>query len=410
MTKNSGLAELGQEFLRKVETLAHRVEPSSAGTDEIGFIDTATFLDRDYPLNWLIKQILVEGQPCILGGGKKNLKTNLAIALAVALSGGLPFLGRFPVPRRLRVGVISGESGGATIKETFRRICKAASVDPQSLGVFWSFRLPHLSKSADVQELAVAIEEHGLDVIILDPLYLSLLAGNPNVQASNIYQMGPLLGEVTQACLEAGATPVLVHHTKMDNKPTYQPPELENLAFAGVQEFARQWILVGRREKYEPGTGEHRLWLNVGSAVGFSGCWALDIGEGMVQDDFTGRRWDVSVSTAAVEREARAQRREEEKASKEQRQLAQDCGKIRDVLRSRSEGETRSVLSDGSGISKGRVLRALEIMRQRGQVETCEVVKGAGKGGDRNYDGYRLVEPEADKIDDDDRECEEDED
>jgi hypothetical protein len=47
----------------------------------------------------------------------------------------------------------------------------------------------------------------------------------------------------------------LLHHLRKRGKGdhSFDPPELDELSWAGFGEFARQWWLIGRREGYEPG-------------------------------------------------------------------------------------------------------------------------------------------------------------
>src|SRR5262249_48117394 len=137
-------------------------------------------------------------------------------------------------------------------------------------------------------------------VLLLDPLYLSLLAGvgTQGPQANNVYQMGPLLMAVSQACLSVGCTPILAHPFKLTRPNPYGEPQLEDLAFSGIQEIARRWVLLGRRSPYEAGSGVHQLWMSVGGSVGHSGLWGLDIEEGVIGEDFKGRKWDVHIVRA----------------------------------------------------------------------------------------------------------------
>ncbi len=264
--------QLREQFLAGV-----KINEVQDKRERLQLIDSQTFATTDYKQTWLVNGVLVAGQPALVGGPKKALKTSVMVDLAVSLGTSSRFLGKFDV-QRTRVGVISGETNKRTLQETYLRV-RAARLGPFADGpakdeIHWGFALPRLGDPGSLAALDAMIREDELKVVILDPLYLSLLSGRPDVQASNLFHMGPLLAEATRVCLEAGATPILVHHNVKHTDFKFEPPELEDLAFAGIQEFARQWLLLGRREKYEPGTGEHKLWLNVGGSAGFSGCWA----------------------------------------------------------------------------------------------------------------------------------------
>ena len=69
-----------------------------------------------------------------------------------------------------------------------------------------------LADPVEVAELQRGIRANKIKVVIIDPLYLSLMAPGVDLQASNLYEMGPLLKNVAYACLQAGATPFLNHH------------------------------------------------------------------------------------------------------------------------------------------------------------------------------------------------------
>jgi hypothetical protein len=111
--------------------------------------------------------------------------------------------------------------------------------------------------------------------------------------------------------VRAGATPVFVHHTvKIATKDGFKGPlGLDHLAFAGIGEFVRQWLLVNRREAYQPGSGNHKLMLAVGGSAGHSGCWEVTVNEGVLDTEFMSKRWQVSVrGTTGVSRTDRADR------------------------------------------------------------------------------------------------------
>ena len=225
----------------------------------------ADLMNADLSVNFLINDVLVEGQPMILGGAKKVLKTSIMLDMCVALSTGVPFLRRFEVPEKKRVLVMSGESGLVTIRDTIRRISLAAEVDPSvNHNMFICDSLPRLADLRHIVQLREKMEEYQPDVVALDPAYL-MIEGE---KAENVMVMGQQLAYITQLCIDYGATLVLAHHFSKTRSDDTRIPELNDLSQAGFAEFARQWLLLGRRRFYVPGSGEHELNLVIGGSVG----------------------------------------------------------------------------------------------------------------------------------------------
>jgi DnaB-like helicase N terminal domain/AAA domain len=363
-------------------------------------IDSPSFAATEYPRQWLIKKVLVKDQPAIAGGPRKALKTSmLLVDLAVSLGTATPFLGEFQVPRPVRAAVLSGESGEATLQDVARRVCIARGFGIEEANVLWKFDLPSLSSAADLTELRRGLEANRVEVTIIDPLYLGLLSGQTEqrLQAGNLFDMGPLLYNVAQACLSVGCTPILIHHSVKRLADPYEPMELEDLAFAGIQEFARQWLLVNRREPFDPDTGSNRLWLSVGGSAGHAGLWAVDVEEGVLGDDFQGRRWDVTVRTERTGREAKAEAVEAMKdQEKQRREKADDARALLaiDKLTAADGGKaapTKTQIRACAGLSGDKATLALLRLVGEGIVEETKTETWGGKNNTTKKDaiGYR---------------------
>src|SRR5262249_58926940 len=73
-------------------------------------VSSPDFFAADFRPTWLVKRLLVKGQPAVIGGPMKTMKTTVGLDLAVSLASGTPFLGFLDVYQAVRVAVLSGES------------------------------------------------------------------------------------------------------------------------------------------------------------------------------------------------------------------------------------------------------------------------------------------------------------
>jgi len=216
--------------------------------EPFGFANGADFLSRDLNFTWYIEDIFVGGQPFLLGGKKKTLKTGMLCDMALGLASGTPFLGHFDVPEPRRVAFFSCESGEHDIQHRLRTIARLRDIQDASLeNLYLSFERPRLSNPNDLKRISRFAEDRKIEVLIVDPLYLTLLTGNSEASSSNLYDMGSVFAQVADACKRGGATPILCHHFK---KTIGDELDLDNFSFTGAAEFARQSLLVGRRGAY----------------------------------------------------------------------------------------------------------------------------------------------------------------
>jgi hypothetical protein len=339
----------------------------------------------EYDLEYLIDRTLVAGQPCLMAGGKKTLKTPTLMDLGMSLATGNPFLGKLAVLRSCRVAFMSGESGLATLQETARRVAYAKGFNLADItGMIISPDLPICGHVLHMEALERFLRDNEVEVLILDPAYLCLpTEGNEG----SLFAMGALLRSISEVCRQNGATLILAHHTRKNVVDPFAPVELEDIAWAGFPEFARQWLLLSRREKFEPGTGEHHLWMTVGGSAGHSSLWGLDISEG-VYDGRTPRYWNVNVVSADDARNIAASRSDRQKQARHDEQLDRDKAAVLSaVLKCPEKRGTKNQIRDLCGRNGQAFNRAFGALIGDRHLVECEIRKA-----NRNtpYLGYTL--------------------
>lgn len=336
-------------------------------------LTSAEFDQAAYRQEFLVKDMLVDGQPCVVGGRSKVCKTGVAIDLVVSLASGTPFLGYFKT-KPCRVAFWSGESGAATIQGKARRCAEARGVALAECTAFWSFSLPKLGRGDHVDAMAEIIQQHALDVIVVDPLYLSLLDGSENGKPSDLFFMGSKLLPLSELGQATGCTIVLLHHFRKSNAGNHDDEQvaLEELSQSGVAEWARQWLLLARRSAFQH-DGRHNLWMRCGGSAGHAGLYGVDIDEGMVDENFDGRRWEVEVQPAHEIIETTRRDRQTTRAEKQREEEEADQNVIVAAMSKLPKREPVFIsgLYKLTGISEKRLGRLLHQLTEKNIVEEC---------------------------------------
>lgn len=365
------------------------------GADErfrIESISTLDLLESPRP-SFIVEGVLVDGQPGVIGGAFKTMKTSVAVDLAVSIATGGHFLGYFRVPEPRRVGMVSGESGRHTLAETCDRVSTAAGVDPRFDldNLIWSTTIPALTEPEHLEALRRFICQHELAVLVADPWYL--MAGAAADNAANVYAMGQVYANLGRIGQDTGCTIIALHHTSRgaSRDRAYRPVELGDLAFAGVAEHARQWLLLGRRAPYCPSSGVHELWLSVGGSAGHGGIWAVDIDEGVQSAEFDSRHWRTTVrrqedadKALVVAKERMADQQREERLERTRSDV------VGVLVKLPGNRGTKSQIRSRIACSWPRIEEAVASLLDDGTIAECDL-KGANK---RSYHGYQLTDSE----------------
>jgi hypothetical protein len=292
---------------------AELITGATSSTPFDGYLSCAGLSEASCDVEWLVECQIARGKPHLLSAPSKSAKTLLVIDLVVALASGTEFLGS-PC-RKSRVVVVSAESGMSAIKRAAEKAAASRGMTLRELGdnILWKFEVVDVSDPAVVARLKRDVERVGIDVVVIDPVYLCLRGvGN---EASNMFSMGDHLSPLSGLCT-AGASVVLIHHfnrAATGAGRNYTPPKLDDMAYAGFQQWCRSWHLMARREPYDPEQrGVHRLWLNCGGSDGQGMALALDFNEGIAD----GAVWCLEHRAASEERAETNERRASEKASR----------------------------------------------------------------------------------------------
>lgn len=355
---------------------------------------TSAELDElDFSNQPIIQIAKIEGQPGGVFGGTKTLKTCIVADAGFSVATGTNFLncGLFPVPRPRRVMFMSAESGLKALQRLARRIAASRGYELSEVeNLMWCPAVPFIGNDRDSAELRSRLKDNGVEWVVFDPLYM-MLDGR---EANNLYAQGAQFRRLQEVCREAETDFDLLHHTSRASARVYDPPTLNDAQWSGIAEFVGQWWLLGRRERYQEGSGIHRLWFGPGARGDFQSLWALDVNE---HADASGRPqgWSVTVrpaseTQAAVEDERSAQedRRLAAEKVRFEKRLETDKAKVVKALGKRPGGETKNQIRALANISSdARTVAAIASLLEEGQIEEADVFKSGKK---TPHPGFKL--------------------
>lgn len=170
----------------------------------------------DHEERWLVEGWSPEDANVLWAGYPKTYKTMLLQELALAMATATPFLGRFQVPQRRRVGLILMEDARHRARRRYERIAQARGISLWDRasgvdGIFTWFRPPlRLSSAADMQDLAAHVEDRKLEYLHIDS-WAYVATGNSNDADEVTPQLQALSGLRERF---PGLTVGLTHHAR----------------------------------------------------------------------------------------------------------------------------------------------------------------------------------------------------
>jgi len=381
----------------QVESIA--VEESESvlnGAELFEVIDSETFATADLSQEFWIRGVLAARQPQLWGGPSKTLKTSLLVDMCLSLAAGVPFMGEFEVPSRKRVLLVSSESGGATLQETALRICAAKGINLAGLrdGLLWGFRPPQLRNIEHLEALKELVRLQSIDLVAIDPAYLSIEMDS--AEAANQFAVGAILQKLTELQSETGVLPVLATHFKKFMQ-TAEIPSLEHIAGAGFGQWARQWFLLNRKEKFNPDSpGIHRLIATWGGSAGHCGGAVVDVDEGRRED---GRTWNLNLQALAEserERTEAKQQKDSQKAQEKQEGRRWNILQAMHRLEQKApDGSTKTEIRQEAGLNPDNFAAPWNELLRADDVREVKLHRGETKKGQpKMVDGFRKTRPE----------------
>ena len=298
--------------------------PSFAGIDAA---ELSNYVDSE--VDWLVDGIFSADQPTIFGAASKATKTTQLVDLSVALATATPWINSFDVSKRRRVLFITGESNRRAISKRIKRALKVRKLnwsDVQDWLRVEAIEFPAIPSATDQVGIKNDIDEHGIEVVIIDPLYRGL----KGLDTHRMAEVGDAIISFVAACKPASV--IISHHTIKSAAREFGTPMLEDLSGAGLAESCGNWWLIGRNKKYEF-DGIHDLTVSFGGR---------DEQSGVKRIIFNEKDWTFEVTSGQDIKEQKERERTERKQQERETRINEARAEIKRSLHGETDAKPKS--------------------------------------------------------------------
>lgn len=207
-----------QMALKLQQALSENEETISDSTFFSSFADFATSEARE--IDWVLGGIIERGANGFIAAEPKGSKSFCTADLCIALATGSSWLG-FPVPRPVKVGMVSREDNPSLTAWRMRHLMEGRELDPVQLGyldrnLYINTRRQTptfmLDNDSEVRELISVCRERKIEFLFLDVLNILHKADeNDNTQMAEILRKVKWLSQETKAQIG------ILHHYKKED-------------------------------------------------------------------------------------------------------------------------------------------------------------------------------------------------
>lgn len=245
------------EPIRLNDTTTHDEPAPATANPRFQLVSARELAQPVEPMRWLVRGIWPERSAGVLAGDKKSMKTWNLQAMALAVAAGTALFGKYHVTSSGAVLYLSGEGGRTTFANRHQVIAARYGISTEILRELpfgAEFGVGALDNDEFTDAVKRYLDELQPKLVILDPLY----AYHPSdVEVTNVYARGQMLASLRELIGGEAALIVGDHFNKTAGKNL----DLDNIAQAGMAQWADSWILQKHRDA--PNLEDSKFWLEV---------------------------------------------------------------------------------------------------------------------------------------------------